>query len=95
MKLYELVLLQKLESQIKNKHLIHPNQRGFVAGKSTIHNLHDVNRVMKFYHKEIQEDIDKKLETKKRPKHFLLFVDLKKAFDTINRAKLIESLYEK
>ena len=50
---------------------------------------------MKFYHKEIQEDIDRKLETKKRPKHFLLFVDLKKAFDTINRAKLIENLYEK
>ena len=50
---------------------------------------------MKFYHKEIQEDIDRKLETKKRPKHFLLFVDLRKAFDTINRAKLIKSLYEK
>ena len=66
-----------------------------MAGKSTIHNLHDVNRVMKFYHKEIQEDIDRNLETKKRPKHFLLFVDLKKAFDTINRGKLIESLYEK
>ena len=46
-KLYELVLLEKLNKETARLHLVHENQRGFVAGKSTLHNIHDVVRLIK------------------------------------------------
>ena len=66
-----------------------------MTGKSTLHNLSDVNDVFKFCQRELQQDIDRNIDTKKRPKHYLLFVDLAKAFDSVDRGKLIDLLYQK
>ena len=38
-KLYERVILSKLQKEIKDKSLIHYTQCGFREGKSTLHNL--------------------------------------------------------
>ena len=73
--------------------MVHQHQRGFVAGKSTLHNLSDLNDVFKYCQKELKTDIRVGMKTKKRPKHFLLFVDLAKAFDSIDRATLVDMLY--
>ena len=48
-----------------------------------------------FFHKEIRQDIRAKTAVSKRPKHFILYIDLAKAFDSINRTKLIECMYRK
>ena len=74
---------------------MHEHQRGFVAGKSTLHNIHDVVRLIKNFQGRVTKSIRKGTPKHKRPQHFLIFLDLAKAFDSINRSTLVTLLYEK
>ena len=94
-KLYELVLLQRLEDQIKMRDLISEEQRGFVKGKTCLHNLADLVRIGLRLQEKIQLQIESKAPRKTRSRFFFVFIDLAKAFDTVNRDKLFSLLYFK
>lgn len=79
-KIFAKILLKKLEIEVQEKQLLPLNQVGFVKGCSTIDNLVTLNFI-------IQKEIGKK-----RGKLYLLFLDLEKAYDCVNRVKLIECL---
>ena len=89
-KLYELVLHEKLLADINARAPLHPHQRGFVAGKGCLNNLADVLHVMQEAQKDISQAIQLKIPPKKRCNHYLLFIDLRKAFDSISRRLLLQ-----
>ena len=94
-KLYEQVLLKKINAQLDADRSLHPNQRGFVKGKSTQHNLYDIYRIIKKAQEELKKQRSQKVPVKQRGQFFLLFIDLRKAFDTIDRAKLLQQMRDK
>ena len=94
-KLYELVLHRKLIACIKEHGLLHAHQRGFVEGGSTLQNIHDVVRVIKYFQARQQDLIHQKVPKHRRPEFFLLYLDLRKAFDSLNRDKLMLLLFQK
>ena len=57
-----------------------------------MHNLNDVVKIIDQCKLQIKANITKKVPAKKRPKYYLLFIDLAKAFDSINRNKLIKTM---
>ena len=72
LKLYEQILLKQLRSELKQTIPLHPNQRGFVEGKCTMHNLADVIKVVNKCKEEIRTAITKKTPIGKRPKYYML-----------------------
>ena len=57
-----------------------------------MHNLNDVVKIIDQCKLQIKANITKKVPAKKRPMFYLLFIDLAKAFDSINRNKLIKTM---
>ena len=94
-KLYEQLLHQRILTEMWEKAPLHEHQRGFVAGKSTQHNLHDIFNLIKGSQAKLRELRDRKIPPARRPNHYLLFIDLRKAFDTVNRKLLLERLEKK
>ena len=91
-KLYELCILQKLRSQIVTLDAIHPLQRGFVPGKSCEDNLVDLTECI-----NQAKDLEKayraaNIRNRNREKTYLVFIDLKKAFDKVPRRSLVMKL---
>ena len=95
LKLYEQLLLKNLRAELIRTIPLHPNQRGFVEGKCTMHNLNDVVKIIDKCKQQIKANIIKKIPAEKRPKFYLLFIDLAKAFDSINRNKLIKTMQDR
>lgn len=73
-----MILEEKLKQELERKEILQETQAGFRAGRRTMDNLYILNRT-----------VDKELE-KKGGKVYAFFIDLRAAFDTINRKKLIE-----
>ena len=92
LKLYEQILLKNLRTELRQTIPLHGNQRGFVEGKCTAHNLADVIQIVNNCKTEIRTAISKKIPAIKRPKYYMLFIDLAKAFDSIDRSKLIKTM---
>ena len=72
--------------------MIHTNQRGFVPGRSCEDNLIDLIETM-----QVAKDLEQqyriaRINNRSRVKTFVLFIDLKKAFDKVPRHNLIEKL---
>ena len=89
-KLYEVILHREIMHQVQTKHPLHPRQRGFVLGGSCLKNISELVDFVRLAHDKVQAQIRGKVAFKRRPKTYLVFIDLKKAFDTVNRAKLIQ-----
>ena len=86
LKLYEQVLLARLKAEASSKLPLHPRQRGFVHGKSTVHNIADVLDLVDEIKKRTLEKYTRKaIPVKKRKISGILVLDLKKAFDQINQ----------
>lgn len=88
-KLIERTIHNKLVQVLEENKLIHPNQRGFQNGASTINNLHDLKTILK---SEVEKQASyraNQIPTARREKCFVLFLDLKKAFDSVRRDILI------
>lgn len=82
-KIYAEVLRSKLEEEIEKRKLLPESQGGFRKGRGTIDNIFILNHI-------IQRE-----ERNKENKVYAIFVDLKAAFDNVNRRKLWEILREK
>ena len=79
-KLHGLILLKRLMTYIHDKKFISPNQIGFMEGAQTSdHNF------------LLQTIIEKVVKTN-RKRLFCVFVDFKKAYDTVNRKTLLRKL---
>jgi len=76
-KVYTGVLGERLREEIEGKRIIPPNQTGFRKGMGTMDNVYVLNYL-----------VNKRLETKKG-KIIAMFVDLKAAFDSVDREVLI------
>ena len=79
-KLFSFILLKRLINFIEYKKLLSPNQIGFVKGKGTSDHI--------FFLQTIVEKVVKKC--KKRL--YVVFIDFKKAYDTVNRTFLMKRL---
>ena len=78
-KIFEKIIFNRLQNFFSSKGIIYDNQFGFRKNHSTNH--------------AINFSINKILEGMNRNKHMLgIFIDLSKAFDTINHDKLLEKL---
>lgn len=74
-KVYTEILRERLEKEANEKKILPEGQAGFRKGRSTMDNVFILNHIA---HRG----------KAKKEKTFALFVDLKAAFDTVNRCKL-------
>ena len=84
-KVYEHVVHARLDEHITSKGLIHKTQRGFMKDQSTAHNLNDfIDLIESAKAREAQYRADK-VKVADRDRTFILFIDLQKAFDRVDR----------
>lgn len=79
-KIYAMILTERLQEEIEEKNILTEGQAGFRANKGTIDNIYVLNYLIE---KEI---------IKEQGKAYAFFVDLKAAFDGINRKKLFQTM---
>ena len=79
-KLFSFILLERLTKYVDSKNLLSPEQIGFIKGKCTSDHI--------FF---LQTIIEKVVKKNKR-KLYAVFIDFKKAYDTVNRECLIKRL---
>ena len=91
-KLYEQCILIKLQEIVKMKDLLHSNQRGFRSGVSCETNIQDLVGEMEELKQTQLQYRREKIPTNQRRRAFVLFIDLKQAFDRVNRSKLVQKL---
>lgn len=84
-KLYAEILRHRLEKEVEEHKLLPESQAGFRKKSSTIDNIYVLNHI-------VQREKEKE---KGEEKIYALFIDLKAAFDKVNRSKLWEILEEK
>ncbi|XP_020297358.1 uncharacterized protein LOC109861916 [Pseudomyrmex gracilis] len=84
-KIYAEIIREKLEKEVEEKDLLPENQAGFRKGKSTLDNIYVLNHV-------VQREKEKEGGERKV---YALFIDLKAAFDNVDREKLWKILEKK
>jgi hypothetical protein len=84
-KVLEKAIVKRLNDYINDQNLLHHSQSGFVKGKSTLHNIQAVINWIQKTKTQQQTDRDKKIPASKRQLKALIFIDLRKAFDRVNR----------
>ena len=60
-----------------------------------MHNIKDIVDQVNYCKLSIKKDIDRKLKADKRCTHYLLFIDISKAFDSIDRNKLLKMMADR
>ena len=91
-KLYELCVLGKLRVEIEEKNLIHAKQRGFVPSRSCDDNIADLAEIIQKAKDLEQSSRAARVPNWRRLKTYVLFIDLKKAFDKVQRPLLLQKL---
>ena len=92
-KLYEHLVLQKLEKELSLPHLrLHPYQRGFRPGQTTATNVHDLCTFFRRAKNTATEQRRYIKNPKDRELIYFLSIDFEKAFDRVNRQKLIDKM---
>jgi len=81
-KMYSSALAERLREEVEGKGLLLPSQTGFRKGMGTIDNIFILNYL-------INRQIGRK-----REKLIAVFVDLKAAFDSVDREELLKALRE-
>ena len=79
-KLFSFILLNRLTEFIDIRKLLSPNQIGFMKGKGTPDHIF------------LLQTIVEKVVKKKKNKLYAVFIDFKKAYDTVNRGHLFKKL---
>lgn len=78
-KLYSMLLLSRLTRELDDKNYLPDNQAAYRKGRSTINNIYVADKIVK-------SRIERGLKT------FALFLDLKAAFDNVDRRRLFVKL---
>lgn len=79
-KIYTTALAERLREEVEGKEIIPPNQTGFRKGLGTVDNIYVLNYI-----------INRQTE-RKGGKLIALFVDLKAAFDLVDRGVLLQAM---
>ena len=79
------ILRKKIEEHLSESSIVYENQYGFTSGGKTEHCLFTIDYIANMTY-ESKSQKDKSL--------FFAFIDFKKAYDSINRKRLIEVLIE-
>ncbi|KMQ90728.1 axoneme-associated protein [Lasius niger] len=79
----ERVLVERLREEVEGKGLLPPSQTGFRKGLGTIDNVYVLNYL-------INRQVNRK-----KGKMAILFIDLKAAFDSVDRGILVEAMRER
>ncbi|KAL6419709.1 hypothetical protein ACFW04_013673 [Cataglyphis niger] len=82
-KVYASVLAGRLSEEVEEKGLVPQNQTGFRKGLGTMDNIFILNYL-----------VNRQL-SKKKGKLITFFIDLKAAFDSVDRRKLVEAMRER
>ncbi|XP_071579341.1 uncharacterized protein [Temnothorax nylanderi] len=82
-KVYTAILAERLREETEEKGIVPQNQTGFRRGMGTINNIYVLNYL-----------VNRRLE-KKGGKLIVCFVDLKAAFDSVDRGVLIKAMRER
>ncbi|XP_077259841.1 uncharacterized protein LOC143896126 [Temnothorax americanus] len=82
-KVYTAILAERIREEIEGKRMVPHNQTGFRRGMGTIDNIYVLNYM-----------VNRRLE-KKGGKLIACFVDLKAAFDSVDRGILIKAMRER
>ena len=77
------ILRKKIEEHLFKRNILYENKYGFTTGGKTEHCLYTIDYIANMTY-ESKNQIEKSL--------FFAFIDFKKAYDSINRKKLIEVL---
>jgi hypothetical protein len=91
-KLYEKAIYPHLMAVIKSKSLVHLHQRGFMPGCGTAQNIVDLIEVIKLAQTKCETDRRNKIKVNKRAQQSVLFIDFKRAFDSVDRPRLAQIL---
>jgi len=84
-KVYAEIVKNRMETEVERKGLIPESQAGFRKGRSTLDNIFVLDHVMQREKRKGGEE----------GKVYLFFVDLKAAFDKVDRSRLWEELRRK
>ena len=79
-KLFNLIILERLEKRIKRFYTLSPNQIGFKKGHRTSDHMFVLNSIVN------------KIVRKEKGKLFVAFIDFRKAFDRVNRKLILLKL---
>ncbi|XP_067208444.1 golgin subfamily A member 6-like protein 25 [Linepithema humile] len=82
-KIYAITLAERLRREVEEKEIVPENQTGFRKGMGTLDNIYIMNYL-----------INRQLE-KKKGKMTALFIDLKAAFDSVDRGVLVGAMRER
>lgn len=83
-KIYTSIIAERLREEIEKKKLIPPNQTGFRKGMGTMDNIYVLNYL-----------INRQNSRRGAGSIVLFYVDLKAAFDSVDREKLVEALIKR
>ena len=93
-KVFERIVLNRLKEELSSNPL-HPAQTGFTEGKSTMHNVHELTSLVQTARNYALEQRRTVKEVSKRSWQFVAFIDLRKAFDSVNREQLVRKLQQR
>lgn len=81
-KIYAEIIRKRLEKEVEEKNMVPESQAGFRRGRSTIDNIFVLNHLIQ----------KAKRKGEKENRVYMLFADLKAAFDKVDRGRLWESM---
>ena len=77
-KVFEKVILHRMQKEIVEKNFFHETQRGFRQNKSTLHNINDLLMLIKKAKTHVEAERKRTKVVKDRARVFLIFFDFKK-----------------
>ena len=92
MKMYETTVLIKYQRHVDELNILHPKQRGCKPGFSCLENLLELMTEMRRAKSQEVTYRRNRIPNWRRSKTIIMFIDIKKAYDSVDRVKMLERL---